>query len=388
MASHPLVRAYRWVLIAFLPFALLFGAAVDPTLSDGSRAALLIVVAVVWVLSGWKILRAVWGRLRFARRLRANVRSLREQDGHGASHRPAAQSRLKVVHSSNLPHSRALHIKTPTVPGRPAGWRLFRAFIIGLLLVAGSIVILVTLGEPWGPLTGWLPFVALYVGGRLCKRARRYGIPSAAEVCATDTRPKVLMLRPFIDEEVSPDSDTAFAADDRKTLTHLATEYFSRVGPVVALLSPIETLPRFGPYPVDALAEGEDWHDRVRVLSREASLVVACVGRTPGIVDELVLLADESAFGKTRLLFPPVGHEELIERWDFFKKLVNRVPALEPLLAVDYRLLRAAYFDLHGDLVAIWSERPTRKAYEQAIQALVEAPRASPRVQTIKEGAP
>jgi hypothetical protein len=384
MSSHPLHQALRWLFGTIGTFALLFGAAADRSLSDSSRVALLIIVAFVWARAGWKLLRFAWRRLRFAWRHRAGVWSLKEPepDGHGAIHHPAAQTWLKIVNPLLLPDVGSLRLENSIFRRRPeAGWPLFRNLVLSLLLVACSIVIAVMLGEPWAWLAGWLPIFAFLGAVKLWKHGLRYAIPAAAEVRATDSRPPVLLLRSFLDEQVNV-GDPLFSSSEIQTLTHLASDYFNNVGPVVALPNPKEKLPRFGPFQVDAPAEDEDWRDLVRVLSREASLVVVCVGRTPGVVEELILLADETLLSKTRLLFPPVGREELAERSEFLRGLVDRIPALAPLRSIDYRLLRAAYFDLQGDLVALCTEWPTRKAYERAIQVLVTAPRPSPHVHT------
>ena len=99
-------------------------------------------------------------------------------------------------------------------------------------------------------------------------------------------------------------------------------------------------LPEVGPYPVDPLSD-ENWPVEVRKMVRSASIVVSLVGRSPGIITELIMLSKEGALGKTRLLFPPVRGDELVTRWESFNRLVEQVPELAPLRTLDYRQLRA-----------------------------------------------
>jgi hypothetical protein len=57
--------------------------------------------------------------------------------------------------------------------------------VLGLLLVAGSIVIAVMLGEAWGWLAGWLPVLAFLAAVKLCKHGER-----ALQVLVTAPRPR------------------------------------------------------------------------------------------------------------------------------------------------------------------------------------------------------
>ena len=232
------------------------------------------------------------------------------------------------------------------------------------MLGSFSIILATTLAViarmPW--------VVGLGIGGAVgvWVQARRHAMPSASEILATDTRAPVLLLRSFADDDFVL---TTWSWAE-KTLTRLVSEYFNGVGPVIKVPPRREKLPEVGPYAVDPLRDDE-WFDEVRKLVRTASVVVVLVGRSPGIIAELTMLCDEGALGKTRLLFPPVRGDELVTRWESFNELIEKLSALAPLRGIDYRQLRAAYFDPQGDLVAVCTAQATYRAYEVTVESIV-----------------
>jgi hypothetical protein len=254
------------------------------------------------------------------------------------------------------------------VPARRTGIALIRrarvatavAVVIGGLFVILGVALAIMARMPW--------VVGLGLGGAtgVWLQARRHRMPSASEILETDTRAPVLLLRSFADDDMVLSSWSW----TQKTLTHLASEYFNALGPVIQVPARGKTLPEVGPYPVDPLSD-DNWPVEVRKMVRSASIVVSIVGRSPGIITELIMLSKEGALGKTRLLFPPVRGDELVTRWESFNRLVEQVPELAPLKSLDYRQLRAAYFDRQGNLVALCTPRATPYAYQLAIQNAV-----------------
>jgi len=217
--------------------------------------------------------------------------------------------------------------------------RLTRAIVLGSLIVITSAYVAIA------SRAFWLAVIGLFAAISLWREALIEAMPMASEVHDAARKAPVLLLRSFADEEVKFSS----LSWNAMTLERLIAEYFNAIGPVIKVPAPGDTRRGIGAYKTEPLSD-DRWRDGVREKMREASVIIALVGRTPGIKDELIMLSNDRALGKTRLFFPPVAADEVLTRWESFNGLVQHVPSLAPLTEVDYRTLRAAYFDAQSNL--------------------------------------
>ena len=154
----------------------------------------------------------------------------------------------------------------------------------------------------------------------LWRRAKRHSTPRANEVRELDHRPPILLLRSFVDDELSVEGDLLDL-----DLPRLIAEYLNVVGPVIALPAVKERLQRVGPYRVDL--QGKSWTEAVSSLISEAVAIVMICGRSAGLAWELSHVTQPSIARKTIFFFPSVDPEELTRRWMFLTS-DNRFPAL------------------------------------------------------------
>jgi hypothetical protein len=145
------------------------------------------------------------------------------------------------------------------------------------------------------PLTyAWdmLAFLTFGSSFLLFRRAKKYLAPSADAVRSRDTRPPVLLLRSFRDDEtrVLLSGWSASPWGTNRTLEELVVDCLAGHGPVVAIGRPGEVL-----LPLGAAREYVDhgsWQQRIRELVAEAERIVVLGGRTEGLLWELRTIAD------------------------------------------------------------------------------------------------
>jgi hypothetical protein len=139
--------------------------------------------------------------------------------------------------------------------------------------------------------------------------ARRFTRLSLERLISSDTRPVILFLRAFHDDQVklrkprrSLFRKMVSFGEPRPTLDHVLLEEGSPHGPVVAIGRPGST-PPFGAartYVTDA-----EWREAVSDLSRQAGAVVITIDETEGVRWELEHLLGQNHHGKTLFLLPP-----------------------------------------------------------------------------------
>ncbi len=194
------------------------------------------------------------------------------------------------------------------------------------------------------------------------RRAKRHSTPRANEVRELDHRPPILLLRSFVDDELSVEGDLLDL-----DLPRLIAEYLNVVGPVIALPAVKERLQRVGPYRVDL--QGKSWTEAVSSLTSEAVAIVMICGRSSGLAWELSHVTQPSIARKTIFFFPSVDPEELTRRWMFLMS-DNRFPALAALRSIDpNRLVSARCLDTHT-LEVVTADQRDKRSYAAALAML------------------
>lgn len=196
------------------------------------------------------------------------------------------------------------------------GWLLFAA---GLLLLAFKPQLSVVVGCG-----------VLYLACRCIIRGRKLRALTADELMRRDSRPPVIYLRSFTDDEPEPDrSGWRYGLLGETSEQQLATA-FRQVGPFVAIGRPGE-LPDLGASRL--YADENDWQARVLELFGRAGLVVLQLGYTPGFrweLDQALAQVDL----RRLLIFVPAGGGPMYDR---LAELVQErhgieIPARKPVL--------------------------------------------------------
>jgi hypothetical protein len=182
----------------------------------------------------------------------------------------------------------------------------------------------------------------LNISQRLRRRGKRAFAPLAESAMSKDTRPPLLLLRAFDDDEGFMLSTHAFKPPDGYhqaeadvSLEELVVMYLEEYGPVVAIGRPGEWAP-----PLGAARQyvAKDWHGEVGDLIRDCRFIVVILGRTDGLGWELRELIRQRVLHKVILVLPPVEAEELRRRWERFSEIAQeqstRVPKEIPEKAV------------------------------------------------------
>lgn len=183
----------------------------------------------------------------------------------------------------------------------PSRGRLYQRIAIGLGIVAGIILLplLADAKDLERAMWGMLAFAigtALYF---LYQLGERHIAPSADEVLATDSRPPVLYLRSFEDDE------------EAVGLEYSLSEVMDDVGPFVAVGRPGDKLPPLGV--TRSYHRDEDWQSYVVDLLDRSALVVMLAGRTEGLAWELGQAARRLSPERLVVLVP--NQQESYERF-------------------------------------------------------------------------
>lgn len=126
-------------------------------------------------------------------------------------------------------------------------------------------------------------FFSLSVG--MYHYGKRLTASTGQEVLSRDTRPPVLYLRSFIDDEMTSTDMTgmlpAFIPHFDKTEEEVLADVLSKIGPCIAIGKPGEKLPKLGM--ARMYIDDQEWQTTVQDLMSRARIVVIRVGHTNNI---------------------------------------------------------------------------------------------------------
>ena len=190
--------------------------------------------------------------------------------------------------------------------------------------------------EDWGGdytriMCGFLFIMPFYWGAwKLARLGLRLRSPNVERLLEHDSRPPVLYLRSYANEDQS-DARTG------KRIEELTTANLRNLGPVIAIGRPGEILPQLGA--ARLAVKPEHWQSEVHRLMELSQLIVFQAGFTDGLLWELGE-SSKLAVAKPILICAPVPREgsltnkqQQYER--FHRALANSFPAAAALLPVD-----------------------------------------------------
>jgi len=206
------------------------------------------------------------------------------------------------------------------------------------------------------------------------RMARRQARLRGAEVRALDPRPPVLFLRGFTDDRLSVPT---VPSGRRPVLEQLAvrdlfevvvTRELDSVGPPVAIAPPGAKLASLGAAREHA-PDPAAWFAYVCSEIGLASIVVVALGRSDGVVAELEAVQKSRARNRSLLLFPPVGDDELRQRWRAARERIREGAVMD--LGLDPAAVLVAVAD--GDrMVAYTADLRDEAGYRAAVRAALE----------------
>lgn len=203
-------------------------------------------------------------------------------------------------------------------------------FGLAVLLYVGDLLYSAGTGRslwvtPLSLLGLWTVALGLaWVTVNLVQLGRRLQVPGAAAVLARDSRPPVLYLRSFRDDDATHRSFERWLlrVNYRSEEEELAAT-FADVGPLVAVGRPGEVLPHLGA--ARFYFRDDEWKDRVAELLSKASVVLLRVGGSRGLIWELERALRTLPPQKLALLLGPNAN------WETLLRAAS--PELQPKLA-------------------------------------------------------
>jgi hypothetical protein len=193
-----------------------------------------------------------------------------------------------------------------------------------------------------GPLAAAGGAVACAIGIPLSVFGRKLGAHRATQVLSRDSRPPILLLRSFDDDEIAlpktrPKDNSEYLdmlysllpyKGNYNTLEHTLVDTFRLIGPVIAIGAPGQVIAPSGAartwFPHDV------WKDRVEDLTKWAQRVILVLGdlERKGLAWEAQHLLTIVPPQKVVLVSPPhVGPTEHERRWEILRRLSHdRLP--------------------------------------------------------------
>jgi hypothetical protein len=159
--------------------------------------------------------------------------------------------------------------------------------------------------------------VAFPLAPYLLRRGRRLRAPSALELLRSDSRPPVLLLRSFQDEDLENPTPRLFYILGRQRYEEALARALSAIGPPISIGQPGEDQPELGA--ARLYVSVNDWQPAVLHFMRHARLVVIIVGRSSGVWWEIAGAARNVVLHRLLFFFPHV--EEGRARRSFWRWL-------------------------------------------------------------------
>jgi hypothetical protein len=183
---------------------------------------------------------------------------------------------------------------------------------LAAIAVGGHLLIMVL---------AYLP--AARLAGRLWNRGRRQLAIRVQELRKLDTRPPILLLRSFEDDNLPLEKRHHFfwfLFTQRETLTleSFVVNQIWRLGPVLAIGNPRDDLSPLGA-PREYVSD-DDWQTHIRSYLIESAYVVCILGATPGLSWEYQQIHALGKQDRTLVVFPPRPFEELQRRWAILQR--------------------------------------------------------------------
>jgi hypothetical protein len=168
--------------------------------------------------------------------------------------------------------------------------------------------------------------------GQLYRHAARHLQESGREVLKNDTRPAILFLRAFCDDQAKLEGYegkyTIPGSPIQMTFEEYLCARFNELGPLVAIAKPGEHLPPLGAARF-RVVKG-DWTEVINKIAISAQYILLVMGPLPktsqakaGLAWEVERVFQADLRDKLILMVPPISDVEISKRWDLYRGLSN-----------------------------------------------------------------
>ena len=217
-------------------------------------------------------------------------------------------------------------------------------------------------------------------GAVLLRRTEQLMQPTVIEATESDPRPRVLLLRSFLDDDAyiaESEQGLGIAAETRvKGFEVALAAELARLGPLIAIGRPGEALPHLGA--ARAYFHDDEWQAEIRRWMDQSRLVVVIVGHTPGVNWELHELHVRQHVGKVLYVFPPLANQwaglataERRKRLEKIRESLAETPLKDLLAALPVEQLIALHTRPDGGVMAMTSEQEDGFDYTLALKLAI-----------------
>jgi len=239
-------------------------------------------------------------------------------------------------------------------------------FVLSLLASQHVVQMILSLG---------LEFTAIAVVTLCWRRGRKLAARSAYAELENDSRPRILYLRSFLDDQYMLDTEwdfllrSPFRRDGHRLregwagllltsggrLEERLAKTVAPLGPLIAVGAPSEPVPELGA--ARTYLPTDTWQSTVTELVDAAQLILLVAGPTRSVQWELETIVDRNAWPRLVFVMPPSGSEDTAARWANICAALQNTPwrngldSLDPHQVVAMRLLDA------GALCVVTSDR-------------------------------
>lgn len=201
--------------------------------------------------------------------------------------------------------------------------------------------------------------------------------PTLNELIAVDPRKHVLLLRSFLDDHLTLQSQVVENKNtDEITFEELICREAAEWGPIVAIGDPKEKMPQLGA--ARAYYTNETWQERALDLLETSRLIIMIMGKTPSVGWELERILEKRYYHKTMIIFPPADAEGHEQRWNQFHKTLHKMTGMgfNPILEQGHCLVAIA-FNNDGIPLPISSPHQVSLVYIDALNLASKVIRAN-----------
>jgi hypothetical protein len=220
-------------------------------------------------------------------------------------------------------------------------------FVVGIAVGVGCLIALALAQQAMGfKVGGFIGQVAGLAGVWAFYRTIRHTKPRAAELRAKDTRPPVLVLRKFGDDELG----TA-TLNPGRSFEHFFTRELDRIGPTISVGRPGERLAPLGASR-DYL-DSADWKSAVGTLIDDAAVIAFLLGDSESLLWEFRRTIETRGRARTLVIIPPLpDRREVHRRWTHFVQATASV--VGPGLPAELPTERVLAFAFAGEDIVLF----------------------------------
>lgn len=214
-------------------------------------------------------------------------------------------------------------------------YRGLGVLVMGLGFIGMILANRLELGVLLGGAAYGCSFLLIGAGVKLRARGLRIQQPDGIDRMAMDTRPPIVMLRPFAIDDTKIDAPRGiakhflftsawFRSEAGWTMEQAVVDAFSKKGPVVTIGRPREDVAPFGAGRV-YVSESDDWHAVVGQLLNQAQRIVVIMGDGRGLQWEIAQVLRSAELRAKTILLAPENNKARASCWQSLQTELSSV---------------------------------------------------------------